>query len=82
LNLGNTQQYKAAIAALTAVQQQLGGTTPELQAIAAYLFYTNQVDAPTPKFPFVGMNDSRDIAAVQAWESAWERLISDEDDLD
>lgn len=79
MQLGQTEQYKSAIEALSILKGQLGATE-ELKAIALFLFYVNGADAPTRLFPFVGLDDERDRSVVRAYEEAWKRVTADEDD--
>ena len=79
MRLGNTQQYQSALAALTRLKQQ-AGATEDLKAIALYLFYSHDAEVPTPQFPFVGVDDPRDHAIVQAFTDQWQALIRGDDE--
>lgn len=79
MRLGQTQQYRQAIDALTRLKGEMG-ITVDIRAIAAYLLHTEPIDAPEPTFPFVGVDDPRDRAVVQAYTQAFEQILAGDDD--
>ena len=81
MDLGETQQYKAALEALHALQVKLGNI-PEVRSIAVFLLYANTAQSADRMFPFVGIDDPRDRAVVAAYEQAFTNFVNGEGDDD
>ena len=73
-----TREYKAAIAALQSISEQIG-KTDEVKAIARLFILVASLPVPEALFPYVGeLDDPRDIAVVGAYTQAWEGFIRGE----
>lgn len=77
-----TSQYSQALQALQSLKKQLGASA-DIKAIATLLLYAAQCEALERPFVWVGMpGDTRDEAIVNAYESAYQRMLRGEDDED
>ncbi|MBE7385187.1 MAG: hypothetical protein F6J95_027755 [Leptolyngbya sp. SIO1E4] len=80
MKLGETDLYKQAIAALSNLKEA-GAGSEDLKAIAQFLLYAHDSATAESRFPYVGdRSDPRDRAIVEAYNDAWTRFVSGDDD--